>query len=69
MRTTQNTKNSEYRIFQVAGGFEVWLTSCESGAKLAKTSSDNIFPNEQAAQEFTDWVKIQEIKYNKDGKQ
>ncbi len=63
MKSTKNIRNGEYRIYPVTGGFEVWLVSTATGAKLLKASGKNILKTEVVCMQFIDWVKEQEEKY------
>jgi hypothetical protein len=54
MKTTQNQKNTEYRILKVGNIFEVWLMSFATGAKLKRVAQNLL--TEGSAEEFKQWV-------------
>lgn len=55
MKTTQNHKNTEYRISKVGNTFEVWLVSFATGKKLKRVAQNLL--TKESAEEFKQWVK------------
>jgi hypothetical protein len=58
MRTTKNTKNSEYRVIKNGAKYEVWLVSMATGAILKCVAKH--LGDKESANEFKEWVKGRE---------